>query len=325
MPADALNPTGAAQPDLNAVYETQGNAASKEPAEAAAAQRNATDASKPVDKRLPQKQANDDEATPTSVARGVRGAPPGEEAPGHTHEEMGRNKELDADQMAAPGEGKIADAVTEDEKSGAGGKEQNFASDLDRKKAEQAPAREKVQAEEKKEFDVGGILGQRGGPANPVDKEGYPNGFTIVAAEHPGYEAVAAQILTDNFTSISDSVNFVDTIPLNTTMTTSRAQLLEQEAKLPPTGQITDLFISHTCNTITWYFDFGTTPLPTRGIAILFVNADKKIYKAYREVNSGAILYNVGALNWTVTVGAAGPVPSNSTCKSCHKEEGFCD
>jgi len=44
-----------------------------------------------------------------------------------------------------------------------------MASDLDRKKAEQAPAREKVQKEEAKQFDVGGVLGQRGGPANPVD------------------------------------------------------------------------------------------------------------------------------------------------------------
>ncbi|KAK6388583.1 hypothetical protein LTR65_007739 [Meristemomyces frigidus] len=146
-------------------------------------------------------------------------------------------------------------------------------------------------------------------------------GFTTIAAEHTGYEGVADQILVDNFTSISDSVNFVDGIPLNTTMTTSRAQLLQQEAKLPPTGKVTDLFISHTCDTITWYFEFGTTPLPTRGIAILFVNAEKKIYKAYREINSAALLYNVGrpecTSNWTATVGDTGPVSSNSTCKSC--------
>lgn len=40
-------------------------------------------------------------------------------------------------------------------------------------------------------------------------------GFTTIAAEHAGYEEVAAQILVDNFTSISDSVNFVDGIPVN--------------------------------------------------------------------------------------------------------------
>lgn len=44
-----------------------------------------------------------------------------------------------------------------------------------RKKAEQAPAREKIKAEKQHNIDVGGILGQRGGPANPVDKNNYPN------------------------------------------------------------------------------------------------------------------------------------------------------
>lgn len=44
-----------------------------------------------------------------------------------------------------------------------------------RKKAEQAPAREAIQNERQKGVDVGGVLGQRGGPANPVDKDNYPN------------------------------------------------------------------------------------------------------------------------------------------------------
>lgn len=76
--------------------------------------------------------------------------------------------------MAAPGEGKIADAV--DRKPGATGGQPGLESDMDRKKAEQAPLREEKKAERQEEVDVGGILGQRGGPANPVDKEGYPNG-----------------------------------------------------------------------------------------------------------------------------------------------------
>lgn len=104
----------------------------------------------------------------------MRGAPAGEEAAGRSHEEMGRNQELDADQMAAPGEGKIKDAVT-GPNSGGAGREQGMESDLDRKKAEQASAREEVKGEKEKNFDVGGILGQRGGPANPVDKDNYPN------------------------------------------------------------------------------------------------------------------------------------------------------
>lgn len=75
--------------------------------------------------------------------------------------------------MAAPAESKIAEAV--EEKPGATGAQQGLESELDRKKAEQAPAREEVKQQKKEEVDVAGVLGQRGGPANPVDKDGYPN------------------------------------------------------------------------------------------------------------------------------------------------------
>lgn len=126
------------------------------------------------DKRIPQEQsASQEDATPTSVARGVRGAGPGEESKGLSQEDVGRHNELDAEQMAAPGEGKIADAV--EEKPGASGSQQGLESDLDRKKAEQAPAREAVKEQRQHDVDVGGVLGQRGGPANPVDKDNYPN------------------------------------------------------------------------------------------------------------------------------------------------------
>lgn len=101
------------------------------------------------------------------MARGVRGAGPGEEARGISQEDMD-SKELDAEQMGAPGEGKVADAV-KGSHSGSGGKQPGLETDLDRKKAEQAPAREAVQEKKQKDFDVGGVLGQRGGAANPVD------------------------------------------------------------------------------------------------------------------------------------------------------------
>ena len=125
------------------------------------------------DKRDQQEQAFQSEATPTSVARGVRGAGPGEESKGLTEEDVGRHNELDGQQMRAPGEGDIATAV--DEKPGATGGQQGLETDLDRKKAEQAPAREAKKEERQHNIDVGGILGQRGGPANPVDKDNYPN------------------------------------------------------------------------------------------------------------------------------------------------------
>lgn len=75
--------------------------------------------------------------------------------------------------MGAAGDGATADAV--DKKPGATGKQQGLETDLDRKKAEQAPAREAIKEQKKEEVDVAGVLGQTGGPANPVDKGNYPN------------------------------------------------------------------------------------------------------------------------------------------------------
>ncbi|TKA62712.1 hypothetical protein B0A55_10637 [Friedmanniomyces simplex] len=173
--SDGLNPSGPAQPGLDQVYETKGNQASKEPAEQRTAQQNANDPSQATDQRIPQQQSSSiDDATPSSMARGIRGAPPGEEAKGLNDEDVGRSNELEADQMGTYGEDQIADSV-KGTQSGSAGKEQDMASDLDRKKAEQAPKRESVQQEKAEGFDVGGVLGQRGGPANPVDKKNYPN------------------------------------------------------------------------------------------------------------------------------------------------------
>ncbi|WPG97636.1 Hypothetical protein R9X50_00041600 [Acrodontium crateriforme] len=164
MSSDGLNPTGPSQPSRNQVYETTGNAASKEPTEQRASQFNAQDNSASIDQRVPQKQTYSiDEATPSSLGRGIRGVGPGEEAHGKTAEDVGRNQELDAEQMAAPGEGKVAGAV--ENKPGATGAEQSLESDLDRKKAEQSHLRQKMKEAKSEEFDVGGVLGQRGGPA----------------------------------------------------------------------------------------------------------------------------------------------------------------
>lgn len=116
------------------------------------------------DQRVPQKQtSSDDEATPSSLGRGIRGAGPGEEARGKTAEDVGRNQELDAEQMAAPGEGRVAGAV--ENKSGASGGEQGLESDLDRKKAQQSGLRQEMKEAKSEDFDVGGVLGQRGGAA----------------------------------------------------------------------------------------------------------------------------------------------------------------
>ncbi|TKA66751.1 hypothetical protein B0A49_06541 [Cryomyces minteri] len=172
----ALDPSGDAQPTLNQAYTTPGNPADKEPLESAQADANARTNDEKTDTRapVPQTQSSSQaDAMPTSVARGVRGAPPGEEAAGKTDEDVGRHNELDGQQMRAPGEGDVRDVV--EKKPGASGAQEGLESDLDRKKVEQAPAREAVKEQRQQKVDVAGVLGQTGGPANPVDKDGYPN------------------------------------------------------------------------------------------------------------------------------------------------------
>lgn len=157
-----------AQPPNDQAYNTIGSQVNKQPAEKAQSAINKASANaSDVDQIIPQKQSQGiEDATPSSLGRGIHGAPPGEEAKGLTEEDVGRNQELDAEQMAAPGEGKVASAV--DRKPGASGAEPGLETDLDRKKAEQAPLREGIKEEKEKKVDVGGVLGQRSAPADPT-------------------------------------------------------------------------------------------------------------------------------------------------------------
>ena len=69
---------------------------------------------------------------------------------------------VEGEQMRAAGEGDVARA--QDHKTGFG-EQADLASDLDRKKAEQAPMREDIKEERERGVDVGGAIGGRGGPA----------------------------------------------------------------------------------------------------------------------------------------------------------------
>lgn len=57
-----------------------------------------------------------------------------------------------------------------------GGKSGECVLTSSRKKAEQAEAREAMKQERAGNVQAGGAAGQTGGPANPVDQGGYPNG-----------------------------------------------------------------------------------------------------------------------------------------------------
>ncbi|OQO06192.1 hypothetical protein B0A48_08780 [Cryoendolithus antarcticus] len=163
--SDAIHPTAPSQPTLNQAYTTPGNPAQTDPSEKSQASINAKNSTNGSENAVPRTQStSSDSATPSSLGYGIHGAPPGEEAKGETEESIGRNRELDADQMGAPGEGKVASSV--DRKPGASGTQEGLESGLDRKKAEQKAAREEIEGEKKEGLDVGGILGQRGGPAS---------------------------------------------------------------------------------------------------------------------------------------------------------------
>ncbi|RGP75900.1 hypothetical protein FSPOR_493 [Fusarium sporotrichioides] len=75
-----------------------------------------------------------------------------------------QNYNEDAEQLATLAEGKVADAVkktsTRDQPRKDDIKIEDYASDLDRKKAEQAEAREEIKAQRKAGVDVDGSLGQ---------------------------------------------------------------------------------------------------------------------------------------------------------------------
>ncbi|KAF2201768.1 hypothetical protein GQ43DRAFT_440295 [Delitschia confertaspora ATCC 74209] len=170
-----LSPTAPSQPTQSQAYSTPGNPVSKTPSEAAEASANAHSNAPIVDQRIPQTQQPSSTSNPQrangewGLGRGIRGAGAGEEKEGKTEEDVGRHNELDGAQMAMPGEGRVADAVSgrDGVRGGIGGAEQDFVSDLDRKKAEQAPAREAIKEKRQHDVDVGGALGQRGGPVNP--------------------------------------------------------------------------------------------------------------------------------------------------------------
>ncbi|KAF1959070.1 hypothetical protein CC80DRAFT_490047 [Byssothecium circinans] len=165
-----LDPKGPSQPTQAQAYTTPGNPSTKNPSEKFQTSEQAHDASVPVDQRIPEKQTSGD-GVPSSLGRGVHGAPVGEERKGSGHEDVGRHKELDAKQMAAPGEGRVADAVagrTGGVNLGGGGQQPDLAADLDRKKAEQQGARDAILQQKGADTEAGGVRGQTGGPANPV-------------------------------------------------------------------------------------------------------------------------------------------------------------
>ncbi|KAI1747322.1 hypothetical protein F4782DRAFT_444313 [Xylaria castorea] len=139
-----MEPSGVPQPPRNAAYQVEGNPVTSNPSEERASHHH--NHGRPVADRVPGDQASGiEDAVPSSLGYGMRGAPAGEEQFGRTEEEVGRHRELEGEQMRMPGEGRVADAV--ERKPGASGSQPDLASDLDRKKREQAEARNEIKEE----------------------------------------------------------------------------------------------------------------------------------------------------------------------------------
>ncbi|KAK7545616.1 hypothetical protein IWX49DRAFT_337132 [Phyllosticta citricarpa] len=161
------------QPPTSAAYAQSNNPVSRNPAESTttfSSNTPNTNSSSAEAHRTPSSapsSSSSSSGVPTSLARGVHGTAAEADADNTTAEGDSRD---DQEKMAAPGEGAVADAVVGGQgKSGAAGAGGlGTEEDLGRKKAEQAPLREAVKEERKHDVDVGGVLGQRGGPANPV-------------------------------------------------------------------------------------------------------------------------------------------------------------
>lgn len=134
-----MDPSGPAQPSWRNAYETEGNPAETNTAEQRRAHEKSDfldrhDGDSTVEDRKPgtQKSYGDTaDATPSSLGYGKSGGSlTGEERQGKSEEDVGRHRELEGEQMRAPGEGEVADVVSR--KPGAGPLEPDFASDLDR-------------------------------------------------------------------------------------------------------------------------------------------------------------------------------------------------
>ena len=154
------DPQGPAQPTLNQSYNTPGNPTDQTAQEQSNASANATtNSGTKTEKRaagdvdVPSTHNQGPQAS--SLGRGVRDGS-GDKPTGDPASEM------EGEQMRAPGEGDIMEKQFD---KGGFGEQQDMASDLDRKKSEQAGQREEIKSQRKENVDVGGALGQRTGPS----------------------------------------------------------------------------------------------------------------------------------------------------------------
>lgn len=126
-----LDPSGPSQPPVDSAYKAESNPVTTEPSEQQSVPRKHETT---TEKRDPSSTTNSrQDATATSLGRGVYGAGPGEETKGRTQEQLDRG-DLEGEQIRPPGEGDVAAAV--ERKSGAGVAQPDLAGDGERQVGE---------------------------------------------------------------------------------------------------------------------------------------------------------------------------------------------
>ncbi len=105
---------------------------------------------------------------------------------------------------------------------------------------------------------------------------------------------LANELLADDFTDYSDSINYLKRDPLGEVAFDSKAAFIQGQGTQPPFPSVDTLDWFHTCDEIAWRWQGNYTPKPIRGINMFKINNKKQIQTVLVEMNSGAFLYNVG-------------------------------
>ncbi|EXJ87495.1 hypothetical protein A1O3_04455 [Capronia epimyces CBS 606.96] len=132
-----------------------------------------------------------------------------------------------------------------------------------------------------------------------------------------GYKQdISDATLSDQFTDISDSINFMAGFPLGSVTFASKAAFDYGQGVLQPEVSVTTLNVFHDCNSVTWRYRLLPNPqaLPVTGINHFIIDADGKILKNYAEFDNGAWLQSFGqqcAIN-NVTVSPNAPATRRS-------------
>ena len=175
-----MDPSAPSQPSQQTSLDQSQNAASKTSEEQTKSQDPSTTAQPPIDHRSQHDvpSTHSDEATGSSLGRGDTGALKQKDIPGSDAQNYSGDSNLEGEQMRAPGEGEVAEAVMRGGgKTGAGGEEESLSQNMGAKTAAHKQALHErgertgaeIEEEEKEDWtgkkksvDLGQALGGRG-------------------------------------------------------------------------------------------------------------------------------------------------------------------